>query len=66
MRLRAVFICPSDLEYCDRSECAGGNCKRTGERALNPCHGCGSLVVIRGIGICVDCTSGEATGRKER
>ena len=54
-----MTICPVDLECCDRAECTGGRCERSGDARLAPCVGCGYLIVLRGAVICVDCISVE-------
>ena len=64
-RYGSVFICPFDLEYCARKACASRHCEKSGERPLDPCAGCGTLVVVRGVGICVDCGSAQAAQTEE-
>ncbi len=60
-----VFLCPQDLEPCERALCAGGHCEKSGERKINPCEGCGSLVMVRGVAICVDCPGDKTRQAKE-
>ncbi len=45
--------------------CAGGHCEKSGERKINPCEGCGSLVMVRGVAICVDCPGDKTRQAKE-
>ena len=61
-----VFICPADLEYCARKACANRHCEKSGERPLDPCADCGTLVVVRGVGICVECSSAESAKSEEK
>lgn len=60
-----VFLCPQDLEPCERALCAGGHCEKSGERKINPCQGCGSLVMVRGVAICADCPGDKTRQAKE-
>lgn len=55
-------ICPFDLEPCAMPGCAGGTCEKSGEAVLTPCAGCGGLIVLRSVVICVDCTTTATTG----
>ncbi|MDB5807881.1 MAG: hypothetical protein JWN94_3 [Betaproteobacteria bacterium] len=58
-------ICPMDLERCDRPECAGKYCGKVDEFALEPCVGCGYLIVMRRGGFCVECITVATTNEPE-
>ena len=60
-----MALCPLDLEFCDRPECAGVHCPQTGELQVTPCVKCGYLIVLRGAGMCVDCISVELSAVPE-
>lgn len=62
---RTMKICPVDLEYCAREECAAGVCEQSNEIALFPCVDCGVLVVRRGVGMCAECITIEITPTQE-
>ena len=61
-----MLICPSDMRWCDRDECAA-MCAGSGERTLRPCDACGILVVYPvNYGYCATCFTAFAGGAGDK